>query len=158
MRSASDLFAIASHGPVTAATLRDRLAMPPINAKIEVNLRLLEMPSTVTKGSRLQAWVRLTNNSGIDLRSSMPNPIHLSYHCYSERHLEGQQLVAFEGIRSTFATVKAGSADDLEMHLIAPVIEGRFLFRITLVQEWVAWFDIPPQSAFVDGWLDVVAN
>jgi hypothetical protein len=42
------------------------------------------------------------------------------------------------------------------MQIAAPAAGGRFLFRLTLVQEWVRWFDQPPQGLFVDEWVEVV--
>jgi 2-polyprenyl-3-methyl-5-hydroxy-6-metoxy-1,4-benzoquinol methylase len=152
MRAAGNLFAIASHAPVTPDDLRYRLGMHPITTRLELSLELLAMPATVEQGSRFPALVRLTNNSEVDLKSRFPNPVYLSYHCYSE----AQELVLFEGARTRMPTVRAGSTEEIEMHVLAPSVAGRFLFRLTLVQEWVMWLDQPPQNLFVEGWLEVV--
>ncbi|HLJ45641.1 MAG TPA: methyltransferase domain-containing protein [Bryobacteraceae bacterium] len=151
MRSAGDLFAVASHAPISAGWLRERLAMPRVTPPIDVRIELLEMPGAVRRNSRFQARVRLTNNSAVDLKSRPPHPVHLSYHCYSEE----RQVVAYDGIRSVIPTLKAGSTEDVEMQLSAPATPGRYLFRVTLVQEWVMWFDEPPQNAFVETWAEI---
>jgi 2-polyprenyl-3-methyl-5-hydroxy-6-metoxy-1,4-benzoquinol methylase len=151
MRSAEDLFVIASHSPIDPVALSSKLAMPPIALPVELFLDVVEMPSTTSKGCPFSARVRLTNKSTVNLRSQLPNPIHLSYHCYSET----QQLVAFEGMRTRIPTVKVGASEEIEMQLAAPSVPGRYLFRITLVQEWVAWFDEPPQNLLVESWLEV---
>jgi 2-polyprenyl-3-methyl-5-hydroxy-6-metoxy-1,4-benzoquinol methylase len=138
MRAAGDLFAIASQIPIAPADLSHRIAMKPITARIELLLELLEMPATAWPGSRFHARVRLTNNSGVDLKSQLPNPVRLAYHCYSET----QEMVVFDGMRTRIPTVRAGAAEEIEM--------------LTLVQEWVMWFDQPPQNLFVEKWLEVV--
>jgi hypothetical protein len=152
MRSAEDLFVIASHAPVDPVDLGARLAMPPITLPIELVLDVLEMPLTASKGFHFSARVRLTNNSRVSLKSQVPNPVHLSYHCYSET----RQIVAFDGMRTRIPTVRVSSAEEIEMQLAAPSLPGRYLFKITLVQEWVAWFDEPPQNLLVERWLEVV--
>jgi 2-polyprenyl-3-methyl-5-hydroxy-6-metoxy-1,4-benzoquinol methylase len=152
MRSAEDLFVIASHAPVDPAALGARLAMPPITLPIGLSLEVQEMPSTASKGSLFSAKVRLANTSRVNLKSQAPNPVHLSYHCYSET----RQAVAFEGMRTKIPTVRAGSAEEIEMQLAAPLLPGKYLFRITLVQEWVAWFDEPPQNLLLERWLEVI--
>lgn len=152
MRAAGDLFAVASPTPVRPNILYNGMTMLPITPPIDLLLEVLKIPSPVRKGSRFSARVRLTNNSRVDLRSRMPNPVHLSYHCYSEE----QQLVKFDGLRTTIPTVKAGSAEDIEMKLVAPTVKGAFLFKLTLVQESVMWFDEAPQNVCVEEWLEVV--
>jgi len=152
MRAAGDLFAVASHVPIAAERILGSVEMHPMAAPINVALRVLEMPSTVPAGSRFRARVRVTNNSQFDLKACLPNPVHLSYHCYSET----RQLITFDGLRTELPTAKAGSVADVNMQIAAPAAGGRFLFRLTLVQEWVRWFDQPPQGLFVDEWAEVV--
>jgi hypothetical protein len=152
MRSAEDLFVIASHAPIDPAAIGAKLAMLPIALPIGLSLEVREMPLTASKGSTFSARVRLTNKSRVNLKSQVPNPVHLSYHCYSEIG----QTVAFEGMRTRIPTVRVGASEEIEMQLAVPSLPGRYLFRITLVQEWVAWFDEPPQNLLVERWLEVV--
>jgi len=154
MRAAGDLFAVASQVPIAPEKILERVEMRPLAAPLALVLHALEMPSTVRAGTRFRARLRVTNNSQMDLKTSLPNPVHLSYHCYSET----QQLVTFDGLRTELPTVRAGSVADVNVQLAAPSVAGRFLFRLTLVQEWVRWFDQSPQDLFVDEWVEVVAS
>lgn len=155
MRAAGDLFAIASHAPIAVERILEAAQMHPVAARIDLALRALEIPATVRTGARFRARLRLTNNSGVDLKSCLPNPVHLSYHCYSET----LQLISFEGLRTKLpAAIRAGSVVDVDMQIAAPSSAGRFLFRLTLVQEWVRWFDQPPQDLFADAWVEVINN
>jgi len=151
LRAAGDLFALASHSPIDTDTLLHQLAMHPVVTPIDLDFQLCEIPSTVQAGARFLARVRLTNNSGVELKSRPPNPIHLSYHCYSENG----QAVIFDGLRTRISVLKPGFTADSDMELVAPCAHGRFLFRVTLVQEGVRWFDESPQSLLNDHWIEV---
>jgi hypothetical protein len=86
------------------------------------------------------------------LKSQPPNPIHLSYHCYTAN----QELVVFDGIRTRILVSKPGFAVNLKMDLEAPAAQGRFRFRLTLVQEGIRWLDETPLKLFADCWIDVM--
>jgi hypothetical protein len=77
--------------------------------------------------------------------------MHLSYHCYSQ---DGQPAI-FEGLRTRISVLKPGFAADFDMEVVAPRARGRFLFRLTLVQEGVRWLDEAPQNLFDDRWIEV---
>lgn len=154
MRAAGDLFAIASHAPFAIERILKSAQMHPVAAPVDLLLDALDVRSTVRAGSRFRARLRLTNNSRFDLSSSLPNPVHLSYHCYSAT----LQLITWDGLRSRLPYLKAGSVVDASMQIAAPFAEGRFLFRLTLVQEGVRWFDESSQNVFADKWIAVVSS
>jgi predicted O-methyltransferase YrrM len=151
MRTAGDLFAIASHSPIDGQTLRNRIGMHPLMCAARVDIRILEMPQTVAPGKTFQGRVRLKNNGAIDLKSQPPNPVHLAYHCYST----GNELMVFDGLRSVIPILRAGAELEADMCLQAPEKEGLVRFRLTLVQEAVTWFDTPPHSSFAETFIDV---
>jgi 2-polyprenyl-3-methyl-5-hydroxy-6-metoxy-1,4-benzoquinol methylase len=153
MRAAGDLFALASHAPIAPDRLRETLMMFPIPAPAQVNIEVLEMPSSTKAGTTFSARVRVTNNGPVNLRSRGPHPVHVSYHVFSETH----QLVVFDGLRTTIPTVKLGSQEQIEIQLLAPTSEARYMFRVTIVQEYVRWFD-ESQDLFVDRWVSVVTR
>lgn len=68
------------------------------------------------------------------------------------------QSVTFDGLRMGLPTFRAASVVDVDMQMDAPSTERKFLFRLTLVQEGVRWFDEHPQDLFVDLWVDVLKN
>ena len=75
----------------------------------------------------------------VDLKSQPPNPVNLAYYCYSVGNSSA-------GIRWTArwdSHLKAGAAIEAGMYLQAPEAKGLVRFRLTLVQESVAWFDAP---------------
>ena len=153
MRASGDLFAIASHAPLSVPVILDAVQMHPVGP-LDVDLRVLAVPPTVSTNCRFRARLRVVNNSSVDLKSHPPNPVHLSYHCYSENG----QLVVFDGLRTSIPVVKAGSEVDVAVQIEAPSPAGRYLLRLTLVQEMVRWFDQPPQDAFVDSWIRVTGT
>jgi hypothetical protein len=150
LRAAGDLFALACHSPIDTEVLLSRLdPSPPV--PIDLDLQIVQIPAHVQAGSRFSARVRLTNNSGMALKTRAQNPFHLSYHCSSET----RQVVVFDGLRTRIPTLKPGLAVEIDMHLEAPAAVGVCLFRLTLVQECVQWFDEPPQNLFADAWVEV---
>jgi SAM-dependent methyltransferase len=152
LRSAGDLFALASHSPIDKSALLDGLTMHPLLTLNEVSLQVRQAPSSVPAGSRFRVQVRLLNHGGSELKSRPPNPIHLSYHCYEAN----QELAVFDGLRTRIPVSRPGFAVDLNMDLEAPAAQGRFRFRLTLVQEGIRWLDETPPGLFEDCWIDVV--
>jgi hypothetical protein len=65
-------------------------------------------------------------------------------------------LAVFDGLRTRIPVAKPGFAVNTSMDLEAPAAQGRFRFRLTLVQEGVRWFDEIPEGAFEDWWIDVM--
>ena len=151
MRNASDLFAVASHLPLDAGALRARLEMPALPAPLEIELQIVNAPAKVLAGSCFQVRVRLANGSAFDLKSREPHPVHFAYHCYSEQ----RECVVFDGRRTRLPAVKTGRMAEFDMEIEAPAAGGCFLFRLTLVQEGVRWFDAVPQNLFADQWIQV---
>ncbi len=151
LRAAGDLFALASHSRIDAPAVLAKLEMHPLAETVALAFQVVAIPPAVSPGARFRARVRLQNQSPMDVKSRMPNPVRLAYHCYSE---EGQPVV-FDGLRTALPVLKPGGAAEADMDLEAPSTEGRFLFRLTLVQEWVRWFDEAPQKLFADRWIEV---
>jgi SAM-dependent methyltransferase len=154
MRMAGDLFALASHSPIDLKALLKKMTMLPLTMPLNLSLEALEIPASVGAGDRFRAHVRLTNNSSAELKSRNPNPVHLSYHWYSEH----RHLVAFDGMRTPIPLTPPGCVRDISMHIIAPPECGRFMLRATIVQELVCWFDEAPQELFIDAWVDVTPS
>jgi SAM-dependent methyltransferase len=147
LRSAGHLYCVASHSPVECAALLEKLEMRPLPAPAGLSLEVLQAPDQVTPGARFRARVRLANHSSLPLTSLLPNPVHLSYHCLG---LNGEPVV-FDGMRTRIpVAIRPGASADLSMDLEAPQTNGTYLFRLTLVQEFVRWFDMPPENLFAD--------
>ena len=78
--------------------------------------------------------------------SRPPNPVHLSYHCYADNN----ETLVFDGMRTGIPSLGAGGTAEIEMYLVAPETKGPVRFRLTLVQEFVTWLDVPPFDIFAD--------
>jgi predicted O-methyltransferase YrrM len=140
MRSAPDLFAIASHSPIPVAKLLAQIRMEPLAPTDVARLALAvrTCPRHMRPGSRYTVSVELRNGSLVDLKSTEPYPVHFSYHWL---HTSGEDLI-FEGERSrVMPDARSGTCDTYEMNVHAPRATGKFMLRITLVQERVRWFD-----------------
>src|SRR5580704_2186368 len=155
MCNSSHLFAVASQFPLDAGALRTRMEMHPLAEPVALAIGIVRAPAEVVAGSFFRIRVRLANRSAFDLKSRDPHPVHLPYHCYSET----RECVVFDGRRTRLHAVKPGAVAELDMDLEAPAASaGRFLFRVTLVQEGVRWFDAAPQNLFADQWIRVVGS
>jgi hypothetical protein len=58
-------------------------------------------------------------------------------------------------MRTGIPYVYPGDSATVEMYLAAPEMKGRARFRLTLVQELVAWFDSAPYNIFADCLIDL---
>ena len=150
-RAAGDLFALASHSRIDASAVLDKVEMHPLTGAVDLTLEIVTIPAAIPPLARFQARVRLRNRSGIHIKSRMPNPVRLSYHCYSE----DRQTAIFDGRRTSLSVLRPGSVAEVDMDLEAPGSVGRFLFRLTLVQESVRWFDEAPEKLFAEQWIEV---
>jgi hypothetical protein len=58
-------------------------------------------------------------------------------------------------VRTGIPLLRAGAVIETPMHLQAPEVRGMLRFRVTLVQESIAWFDSPPRNVFEDRFIRV---
>jgi hypothetical protein len=66
-------------------------------------------------------------------------PINFGYHWLDET---GQNPVVFDGIRTGLPQgLQAGAQIELQAKIQAPDTPGKYILRLTLVQETVAWFE-----------------
>lgn len=139
------------HAQQQLAGLEGRIARQ--DDDVRLDLQVLSAPAIVLVGSWFRIRVRLRNWSGTEFAHRDPYPVMLSYHCY----LEGLEVVLFEGQRTPLPNVKPGAAAEVDMDVLAPCVEGKVLFRLTLVQEGLRWFDAEPLNVFWDTWVQVAS-
>jgi len=128
---------------------REPLRMLPVPADRAGALRLatLSVPSACPCGKVIEAIVEVLNGGPELWSSAPPNPLFLSYHWLADN----RDLCIFDGWRSEIRPpLKGFSAERFRMHVVAPAAPGVYTLRITLVQEWVCWFDVPPLSCWED--------
>ena len=144
MRAAPDLFAIASHQPLSQDQVKSCLQMnplPPIPAEA-IGLIATDYPAIVNANNEFKVTLEITNNSGFAFNSYSPNPVHISYHWMDD---EATTKIIFGGVRTQIlpplnSTVK----ETYQVKIQAPKEEGNYVLRLTLVQELVRWFDQAP--------------
>jgi 2-polyprenyl-3-methyl-5-hydroxy-6-metoxy-1,4-benzoquinol methylase len=150
LRAAPDLFAIAAHHPLDPLRFSRLFRMPAIDAqssrRIQVNV--LHCPERVAASEPFRAVVRLQNQTGTDLRSEPPHPVHLAYHWYSPNKRE---CLIYDGKRTDLRpALRDGRTLDYEMIVEPPQTTGPAILRVTCVQELVRWMDGPLVRVFDD--------
>lgn len=148
MRSAADLFAVASRVPVSCEALRNALEMDRLEERDagRVRISLKEIPDRWLAGEVVEVTVDVYNEGDKTLKTRPPHPIVLSYHWMD---VHGKYIV-FDGVRSGLeAGVRPKASATVRMRVLAPLEAGTYVLRLTVVQEWVRWFD-ESVGVFVD--------
>jgi hypothetical protein len=110
-----------------------------------VNLSIKSALPQVEPGQPIACTVAIENRSSWNLRTLGQNPVHISYHWLDS----SGAYVVFEGIRSRFIPeLPSGRQRTYAIDVIAPDLPGRYTLQVTLVQEYVAWFEnLDPRNA-----------
>jgi predicted O-methyltransferase YrrM len=149
MRAAPDLFAVASHSPVSLGKLVAQMRMEAL-AKTDlaqIGLRVRAFPGAMQIRSQSKVSVELRNGTRKVLRSTAPYPVYLSYHWLG---IDGKYVI-FEGERTALMPdARSRSFSTYEMCVTAPDRPGTYLLRVTLVQERIQWFDQMPNGVYCD--------
>jgi SAM-dependent methyltransferase len=154
-RSAPDVFAIASHSPISEAALRQALTTMPLRGPAPAALEIdpATRPARVTRGRDFEIEVRVRNDGAQPLKSLPPYPVHLSYHWLDAT---SREAVQFEGLRSPLLPfVRPGGSLSATVHVRPPPRSGPHVLRVTLVQEGVRWFDEQTDPVAADLEIDV---
>ncbi len=100
-------------------------------------LRVL-VPVAMQAGSDEHVAFRLTNRAGVDLESAFPFRTQLGFRWLSG----GREIDAGGAIRTPLPrSLRPGEEMDGLMRVVAPNAPGRYVLRLSVVQEGVAWFD-----------------
>ncbi len=101
-------------------------------------IRFEECPRAVAAGQRFSARVRLRNGSGEVLRSEAPFPVQLAYRWLDD----SGSAVPAEELRSRLPRpLASGEGTSAFIAVRPPGQAGEYRLRVTLVQEWVRWWD-----------------
>lgn len=107
-------------------------------------LRAQSVPERAEPGQKLSLEVEVRNGSDFTLASTIPNPVHLSYHWLAE---DGGMAV-FDGPRSALLPpLPPGASAVYRVAVLAPATPGRYTLLLALVQEQVRWHDEPREGA-----------
>ena len=113
-----------------------------------VHLTAEHLPKSMIAGSSLFARVRIGNDLDAAIGTWPPFPLHLAYRW---RLAESPQFLPMEASRTLLHhSIGPQESRSHFVRVIAPSAPGRYVLRITLVQEGWRWLDDGPTPAFVD--------
>ncbi|MEX3991313.1 sulfotransferase family 2 domain-containing protein [Paraburkholderia sp. EG286A] len=116
------------------------------HARTHFGVTVLSAPSCVAADEQFLVQVGLRNQSRYQIASRAPNPVHVSYHWLDAKR---SQAVVFDGERTRLHTsLMPDEQREMQALIVAPSIAGRYVLRLTLVQEGVAWLDDGDSSTF----------
>lgn len=108
----------------------------------KIQLRWGELPPEHLFADTMYEFsVSISNDTDIVLCSSNPFPIMVSYHWYDRDN----HPVVYEGIRSELVIpIAPGETHLITASVLTPSTAGEFKLCVTLIQEYVQWFNEPP--------------
>lgn len=150
--AAPSLYAVASQTAIPLKEVQhlfNLTPLPPEQVRQSLRITARDYPAHVTAGSLFEIPVEVANYGSSALSSTYPNPLKLSYHW-----LDGAtgQPVIFEGMRTALwpflgKAVQLPSGEvrpgqfTYNLRVETPQQAGRYILRITFVQEFVQWLD-----------------
>lgn len=121
--------------PVRLWAISDPL--PPEVCRIRIEA---SPPTTMEAGGIIEFECLCHSLTGAILISAPPCPVHLSYKWLEPT--SGAQLPGIEGLRTTLPRALPPGEDlNVMIRVQAPAVPGEYELRVTMVQEFVAWFD-----------------
>ncbi|MFQ4145614.1 methyltransferase domain-containing protein [Chlorogloeopsis sp. ULAP02] len=160
--AAPSLFAIASHQPIAQEQLKNLLQMPPLPPlpSGQIQLSAIDYPQTVEVNTEFTIQLKIENCSEFILHSYGSNPVHISYHWLNtQTHdcvvFEGARTKLFPPLDSCKRTVWNPWAKNVAKRIYtarvqAPPQEGKYILRVTMLQEFVRWLDEAPTQLMED--------
>jgi hypothetical protein len=97
---------------------------------------LTEFAATMRAGEARSLAYRLTNRAAVELASSHPNVTNLGY-----RWIDAEGVTVQSGATELPGSVAPGASLHGELGVVAPALPGRYVLRISVVQDGIAWFD-----------------
>lgn len=149
LAGARDLCAVASKIPIDVDQLRKRFQSPALEPGPLRDLRLSAAAprGSVVADSEFEVEVELDNQTPFAFGSVAPYPVSICYHWLQP---DGR-VVVHDGIRTAIRPLLApGHRRTFSARIVAPDQRGRYVLRLTLVQEGVQWFDRPEIAAYCD--------
>ncbi len=151
-----DLLAVASNCSIDRDAVRNRLRSNPLppDQLSAIRMTLKKAPVELRTDQEVVVTLEVSNQSVAVLGSMPPFPVHISYHWI---HDYGQTAI-FDGVRSPLRPLLSpGATDSYGVRVVSPSLPGRYVLRLTLVQEGVQWFDASPIGVSTDVFVEVVS-
>ncbi len=138
------LFQQAGIEPVRLWASGDRLPREAFKARVTARL-----PERFVTGAAIEVACVVENLSGAFFVSAAPYPVQLGYRWLDAS--SGEPVDEPSWLRAALSrTAAPGEHITCDLRIVPPSRAGRFVLKLTLVQEFVAWFDdIDQSNAFV---------
>jgi acetolactate synthase-1/2/3 large subunit len=145
-------------GKAESADLESIVATRPPLAAEECRVKVEAcVPPVLATNADISMGCAVENLGQQILMSAPPYPVHLSYKWIDA--LTGQWIQEWNSCRTPLpANLGARETLYCKVRLIAPPRPGRYVLRVTAVQEGVAWFDDLHTSNFIAAETSVVAS
>jgi 2-polyprenyl-3-methyl-5-hydroxy-6-metoxy-1,4-benzoquinol methylase len=159
---APSLFAIASHQQIDKEELKEKLQMQPISAIPAGKIKLLvtDYPRSICTNNEFEIQLQSENYTKFNLNSFGPNPVHIAYHWMNENAsdyivFDGERTKMFPSLNKTMAAFPKILFNQVQKGTYSVKVkslgqEGKYILRVTLVQESVRWFDSSPTQLYQD--------
>jgi hypothetical protein len=122
-------------------TIAEAFSMQPLIDSDQECIRFTTkaVPSSARVGESFTVEVELENHSSRLLCSYAPNPLRFSYHWLDAAD---SKPIVYEGRRTDiYPPLQPGGNLPYTIQCDAPLQEGTYILRLTLVQESIKWFD-----------------
>jgi hypothetical protein len=108
---------------------------------------VLKTPQKVAAGESFRLTVEIENASISDWTDNVDYPVKVSYH-WVAKHTDTR---IFEGLRTSLqgGVLQAGHKVRQDIEVMAPEHPGMYELQVTLIQEWLRWFDEPEFSSAI---------
>jgi acetolactate synthase-1/2/3 large subunit len=121
--------------------------LPPAACQIELTV---EAPREMAPGSMHECRSVIRNNGSAILVSAPPNPVHVAH-----RWVNGDGTLVPSARTRLPRALPPGDEVEILLRVTAPIDHGEYILSVTLVQEFVRWFDeVSPANAW-DGFVVV---
>jgi len=126
-------------------------ALEPAEARIRFDALA---PAKIAAGARFSLDAAIVNEGPRTLFTAMPFPVLVGYRWL--RETDGAEVEALDERRHALPEpIAPGATLRLTIPLTAPSAPGTYRLRMTLVQEWLRWFDADDPAMGVDQRLTV---
>jgi len=118
--------------------------LSPRDCKVRIEA---DVPAKMAAGAEVPVPCTVQNLGSALMVTAKPNPVHVSYKWFEVGAADGLTL---EGRRTALpATLVPQASIGVVLSVETPPAEGKYILRITCVQEEVAWFDdLDPENIF----------
>lgn len=138
--------------PARIWAISDPLRRQDCRIKVEA-----ELPTEMEADSVYEIDLEVENLGAAILVTSPPNPVYMSYRWLKEGDDPAGPWIELERYPLP-SSLPPGGTTRLTMRLIAPSAEGRYLLRVTALQEMVVWFDNVDVSNARSAWVQIVGR